>query len=52
VQSLPAEGSSLSISTALDAVSKILQQIQISQAQYIELLAIADAAIAKTNYTG
>ena len=52
VQSLPAEGSSLSTSTALDAVSKISQQIQISQAQYTESLAIADAAIAKTDYTG
>lgn len=42
----------MSISTALDAVSKISQQIQILQAQYTELLAIADAAIAKTDYTG
>ena len=52
VQSLPAEGSSLSILTAPDAVSKISQQIQISQAQYTESLAIADAAIAKTDHTG
>ena len=42
----------MSTSTALDAVSKISQQIQISQAQYTESLAIADAAIAKTDHTG